>query len=60
MSERVELQAVLSDDSRTVRLEMLVGGRSVGAVVVLRPEDVDYHINAMSRLREGMVVDRKP
>jgi hypothetical protein len=58
MNERVEVRAGLADDNRTVTLEMLVGGQVVGSVV-LGPHEMDYHIGAMQRLREGMADKRE-
>jgi hypothetical protein len=52
-AERSEIRVTLSDDARTAKLEMLVADRVVGAVVLDR-NAVDYHINALSRLRDGM------
>ena len=52
--ERVELKVSLSHDDRIATLEMLVDGKAVGRLP-LHAKDLDYHIQAMTRLREGMV-----
>jgi hypothetical protein len=51
--ERVELRVSLSPDNRIVTLEMLVDGKSVGQLPMGAGE-VDYHIQAMTRMRQGM------